>query len=74
METIPIQVDAEIAKAYQAAAPQKQQKIQTIINDLLKSIIQDKSLDDIIQEMQKQAQNRGLTQGILDEILLYEIL
>jgi hypothetical protein len=69
METIAIQVDAELAKAYQEAAPQKQQKIQTIINDLLKLIIQDKSLDDIIQEMQEQAQDRGLTQEILDEIL-----
>ena len=69
METIAIKVDAEIAKAYQEAAPQKQQKIQTIINDLLKSIIQDKSLDGIIQEMQEQAKDRGLTQEILDEIL-----
>ncbi|MFM7407605.1 MAG: hypothetical protein ACKO3K_13350 [Cuspidothrix sp.] len=69
METIAIQVDAELAKAYQQAAPQKQQKIQNIINDLLKLIIQDKSLDDIIQEMQEQAQDKGLTQEILDEIL-----
>jgi hypothetical protein len=69
METIAIKVDAEIAKAYQEAAPQKQQKIQTIINDLLKLIIQDKSLDDIIKEMQEQAKDRGLTQEILDEIL-----
>lgn len=69
METIAIQVDAEIAKAYQEAEPQKQQKIQTIVNDLLKLIIQDKSLDDIIQEMQEQAKDRGLTQEILNEIL-----
>ncbi|AFZ56668.1 hypothetical protein H6G54_00205 [Anabaena cylindrica FACHB-243] len=69
METIAIQVDAEIAKAYQEAEPQKQQKIQTIVNDLLKLIIQDKSLDDIIQEMQEQAKDRGLPQEILDEIL-----
>lgn len=69
MEIIAIQVDAEIAKAYQEAEPQKQQKIQTIVNDLLKLIIQDKSLDDIIQEMQEQAKDRGLTQEILDEIL-----
>ena len=69
METIAIQVDAEIAKAYQEAEPQKQQKIQTIVNDLLKLIIQDKSLDDIIEEMQEQAKDRGLTQEILNEIL-----
>ncbi|HYW18775.1 MAG TPA: hypothetical protein VE956_05560 [Nodularia sp. (in: cyanobacteria)] len=69
METIAIQVDAEVAKAYQEAEPQKQQKIQTIVNDLLKLIIQDKSLDNIIEEMQEQAKVRGLTQEILDEIL-----
>ncbi|WP_156481678.1 hypothetical protein [Anabaena sp. 4-3] len=50
MERIAIQFDAEVAKAYQEAEPQKQQKIQTIINDLLKLIIQDTSLDDIIQD------------------------
>ncbi|MBO1054189.1 MULTISPECIES: hypothetical protein [unclassified Dolichospermum] len=69
METIAIQVDTEVAKAYQKAEPQKQQKIRSIVNDFLKSIIQDKSLDDIIQEMQEQAKDRGLTQEILDEIL-----
>jgi hypothetical protein len=69
MQIIPIQVDAEIAKAYQEAEPQKQQKIQTIVNDWLKLIIEDKSLDEIIQEMQKQTKDRGLTQEILDEIL-----
>lgn len=72
METIAIQVDAEVAKAYQEAEPQKQQKIQTIVNDWLKLIIQDKSLDEIIQEMQAQAKERGLTQEILDEILQNE--
>ena len=69
METIAIQVDTEVGKAYQKAEPQKQQKIQSIVNDFLKSIIQDKSLDDIIQEMQEKAKDRGLTQEILDEIL-----
>jgi hypothetical protein len=69
METIAIQVDAEVAKAYQQAEPQKQQKIQTIVNDLLKLIIQEKSLDEIIAEMQEQAKNKGLTQEILDDIL-----
>ncbi|OCQ90723.1 hypothetical protein BCD67_03120 [Oscillatoriales cyanobacterium USR001] len=69
METIAIQVDAEVAKAYREAEPQKQQKIQTIVNDWLRLIIQEKSLDEIIQEMQDQAKASGLTQEILDEIL-----
>ncbi|TAE58847.1 MAG: hypothetical protein EAZ76_07475 [Nostocales cyanobacterium] len=69
METIAIQVDSEVAKAYQEAEPQKQQKIQTIVNDWLKLIIQEKSLDEIIAEMQEEAKNKGLTQEILDDIL-----
>ncbi|MGD1807413.1 hypothetical protein ACP6PL_18510 [Dapis sp. BLCC M126] len=49
MENITIQVDPEIAKAYREAEAEKQQTIQTIVNDLLKSIIQEKSLEKIIE-------------------------
>ncbi len=69
MEKIIIEVDNEIAQAYREAEIDKQQKMQTIINDLLKQMINNKSLDDIIQEMQTQAKNNGLTQEILDNIL-----
>ncbi|WP_107667356.1 hypothetical protein [Cyanothece sp. BG0011] len=69
MEKITIEVDNEIAQAYREAEIDKQQKMQTIINDLLKQMINNKSLDDIIKEMQTQAKNNGLTQEILDNIL-----
>jgi calcineurin-like phosphoesterase len=69
MATITIEVDNEIAQLYQEAEIHKQQKIQTLVNDLLKKIINEKTLDDLIQEMQSQAKNNGLTQEILDEIL-----
>jgi pantoate kinase len=69
METITIPVDPEIAKAYRESEPEKQQKIATIVNDWLKSIIQEKSLEKIIEEMQEQAKANGLTQDILDQIL-----
>lgn len=72
METITIPVDPAIAKAYREADPEKQQKIATIVNDWLKSIIQDKqekSLEQIIEEMQYQAKANGLTQEILEQIL-----
>ncbi len=69
MDRITIEVDNEIAKAYREAEIDKQQKMQSIINDLLKQMIDNKSLDDIIQEMQTQAKNKGLTQEILDHIL-----
>jgi len=70
METIAIKVDAEVAKAYQAAEPQKQQKIQTIVNDLLKLIIQDKSLDDKFLEV---AMNGNATHIITGDKDLLEL-
>ena len=69
MEKITIEVDNEIAKAYREAKINKQQEIQTIINDLLKQMIQNKTLDDIIQEVPTKAKNNGLTQEKLDDIL-----
>ncbi len=69
METITIPVDPEIAKAYREADPEKQEKIATIVNDCLKSIIQETSLEQIIEEMQSQAKANGLTQDILEQIL-----
>lgn len=69
MEIITIKVDDEVAKAYREAAPNQQQKIQSLVNDLLKQIIQSKTLDEIIQQMQIEAKNNGLTQEILDDIL-----
>jgi len=69
MENITIQVDQEVAQAYRKATPNQQQKIQTFVNDLLKQIIQEESLDEIIQKMQIEAKNNGLTQEILNDIL-----
>lgn len=69
MDKITIEVDNEIAKAYREAEINKQQKMQTIINDLLKEMIQNKTLDDIIQEVATKAKNNGLTQEKLDDIL-----
>lgn len=56
METITIQVDAEVAKAYQKITPVKRQQIENLFSNWLKEIIQDRSLDEIIADMQQQAQ------------------
>ena len=69
METISIEVDSEVARVYQKANLIERQKIQIILNGLLKQIMNSRSLKEIIQEMQEQAQVNGLTQEILDEIL-----
>jgi hypothetical protein len=67
METISIEVEPEIARAYQEANLMERKKMQLILNSSLKQFINRRSLEEIIQEMQAQA--NGLTQEILDEIL-----
>jgi hypothetical protein len=69
METITIEVEREIAKAYQNSSSTERQKIQLTFNVLFKQIMNTRSLEDIIQEMQTQAKANGLTPKILDEIL-----
>ncbi|NJL49925.1 MAG: hypothetical protein HC929_24180 [Leptolyngbyaceae cyanobacterium SM2_5_2] len=69
METIAIKVDEDIAKAYRAANPAEQLKIQQLLNRWLKQTLQHRPLDTIIQDMQTQAQASGLTQDILNDIL-----
>jgi hypothetical protein len=46
--------------------------MQIIFNIWFNQIMNTRSLEDIIQEMQAQAQANGLTQKILDEILSTE--
>ena len=69
METISIEVEPEIARAYQNSSSIERKKIQMTFNILVKQIMNTRSLEDTIQEMQAQAKANGLTQDILDEIL-----
>jgi hypothetical protein len=69
METITIKVDEKLAKAYRKVTPIKRQEIDNLLTDFLKKMIEDRSLDQIIDDLQKQAKANGLTQEILDEIL-----
>ena len=69
METISIEVEPEIARAYQNSSSTERKKIQMTFNVLVKQFMNTRSLEDTIQEMQAQAKANGLTQEILDEIL-----
>jgi Tfp pilus assembly protein PilO len=69
METVSIKVKTEVAKAYREITPIKRQQIENLLNDWLKQIIQDRSLDDIVIDMQQQAKDNGLTEAILQDIL-----
>ena len=69
METISFEVEPEIARAYQNSSSIERKRIQMTFNVLVKQIMNTRSLEDTIQEMQAQAKANGLTQEILDEIL-----
>jgi hypothetical protein len=55
METISIEVDAEVARNYQKSNLIERQKMQIILNGCLKQIMNSRSLDEIILDMQAQA-------------------
>ncbi|MBP0011195.1 MULTISPECIES: hypothetical protein [unclassified Roseofilum] len=55
METITIQVEAELAQAYRAAEPQQQQN--------------PNSFNDLVKQMREEAAANGLTAEILAELL-----
>ncbi len=59
METISIEVEPEIAKAYQEANLIERQKMQIILNGWLKQFMNRRSLEEIIQEMQAQEKKMG---------------
>ncbi|NMF56545.1 hypothetical protein [Pseudanabaena yagii] len=69
METISIEVEPEIARAYQEANLMERKKMQIILNSSLKQFVRKLSLEDTIQEMQTQAKANGLNQEILNKIL-----
>ena len=69
METINIEVSSNVAEAYRNFAVNQRQQIEGLINVLLSQLIQERSLEDIIDDMQQQAMSNGLTEEILAEIL-----
>lgn len=69
METISIQVDADLAKAFQSAQPEEQQKIQALVSFWLKRAMNLTSLQNTMDRMSDEAQANGLTPEILQSIL-----
>ena len=68
---ITIQVDADIADAFQQASSEQQQKMQAMLNMWLKYMEQPNSLERIVHQMREEARDHGLTPEIL-EILLQD--
>ncbi len=69
-ETITIQVTPEAAQAFRSASETERQKMEILLNLRLLEVSRSrKPLEDVMREISKSAQERGLTEKILGEIL-----
>jgi hypothetical protein len=69
-EAITIQVDPEAARAYKSVSDEERRKLDLLLNLRLREAIRPgASLEDIMDEMSRNAQQRGLTPEILQSIL-----
>lgn len=69
METIAIQVDADIAKAFESAQPEQQQKVQALVNQWLRRAMSVTKLQATMDRLNDEAETNGLTPEILQSIL-----
>lgn len=69
--SITIPVDPETARAFDAAPPEKRRKMEALVGLWLRDLATDRveSLQEVLDEVGRKAQARGLTQEILDSIL-----
>ena len=72
METITINVDSEVAKAYREAQVNKQQQLSTMIKLFFQPDLANKTLSQVMAEIADKAEKRGLTPEILQSILEYD--
>ncbi len=69
METITIQVDTEVAKAYREAETEQQQNVTKVCNLIIKDLLKPASFKEIVQQIREEASANGLTPEILAELL-----
>lgn len=69
-QTITIEVDAQVAEAYNAASPEDHRKLNALLSlKLSDALVSPRSLETVMADLSKKAQMRGLTPDILREIL-----
>ena len=69
-EKITVSVDSDVANIYRSASSKERRKLDLLINLRLRDAAEsEKSLQDIMQEISRNAQHRGLTPDILKSIL-----
>ena len=69
-ETIAIHVAPEVAKAFRSASEGERKKMELLLNlRLLEVTRARKSLEQVMREISRSAQERGLTEEILTDLL-----
>lgn len=70
-EPITINVDPEAARIFKNASPEQRQQLELLISLNLRSFTQPpaRSLTEVMDEIGRKAEERGLTPEILEEIL-----
>ena len=69
-QTITLQVDADLAQAYQAAPAKDRSKLELLLNLWLRELfVRSTSLKGLMDELSERAQTRGLTSEKLEEML-----
>ena len=72
-KTIAIRVNAEVAKIFEAASEEQRRKLEALLSLKLSDAIRRKRpLEEVMNEMSRNAQARGLTPEILDSIIFEE--
>jgi hypothetical protein len=72
-KTINLRVSAEGAEAHESASEEEKRNLEALLSSRLRDAVRHRgrgqSLEEIMDEMSRRAQERGLTQEKLDEIL-----
>jgi hypothetical protein len=69
--TITIPIDFETSRAYESARPEEKRKMQALLSLWLRDLAakQSRSLQEILDEVGREAKARGLTPEMLDSLL-----
>jgi hypothetical protein len=70
-ETVNLQLDSDAAKVFKMAPPEEQKKIEALLSLWLKEIAATEmlSLKEVMEDIGRTAQARGLTPDILESLL-----
>jgi len=70
VRTIAVRVDAETADAYESSSEADRRKIDLLLNLKLRAVVKNiRPLEEVMAEISRKAQERGLTLEILESIL-----